>query len=59
MVLLAIIWREGIHAAVRIARHGYYFVPGERGQWRAAEFGGSPAWPLLPRICAEARSSLL
>jgi A/G-specific adenine glycosylase len=33
--------REWIHAALRIARQGYYFVPQGPGQWRAAEFGGS------------------
>ena len=41
MVLLAMTRREWIHAALRIARQGYYFVPQGSGQWRAAEFGGS------------------
>jgi hypothetical protein len=41
MVLLAIIGREWIHAVVRIARHGYYFVPAGHGQWKVEEFGGS------------------
>jgi hypothetical protein len=41
MVLLAMTRREWIHAVLRIARQGYYFVPEEPGQWRASEFGGS------------------
>jgi A/G-specific adenine glycosylase len=41
MVLLAMIRREWIHAVLRIARQGYYFAVGGRGQWRTTEFGGS------------------
>jgi A/G-specific adenine glycosylase len=41
MVLLAMTWRNWIHAVLRIARQGYYFAVGGRGQWRTTEFGGS------------------
>jgi A/G-specific adenine glycosylase len=34
--------REWIHATLQIARQGYYFAAGRRGQWRTTEFGGSP-----------------
>ena len=34
-------WRNWIHAVLRIARQGYYFAVGGRGQWRTTEFGGS------------------
>jgi hypothetical protein len=33
MVLLDMIRREWIHAGLRIARLGYYFAAGGRGQW--------------------------
>jgi hypothetical protein len=33
MVLLVMTRREWIHAALRIARQGYYFVPKVPGQW--------------------------
>jgi hypothetical protein len=35
MVLLGMTRRESIHAVVRIARQGYYFVPRERGSMAA------------------------
>jgi len=35
MVLLGMTRRESIHAVLRIARQGYYFVPRERGSMAA------------------------
>jgi A/G-specific adenine glycosylase len=39
MVLLGMTRRESIHAVLRIARQGYYFVPGSGGQWLQRDGG--------------------
>jgi hypothetical protein len=59
MVLLAMTRREWIHAVLRIARQGYYFVPKGPGQWRAAEFGGSGGSSSRGSEAARARFFLL